>query len=64
VLDQLLVKEDWPAVTQRIHGQLPVIPLWYEGQFVAYRETIADYQPTPDGNLDGLTQVVFKPVKQ
>lgn len=64
VLDQLLVKEDWPAVTQRTHSQLPVIPLWYEGQFVAYRNTIAAYQPMPDGNLDGLAQVVFKPAKE
>ncbi len=64
VLDQLLEKEDWPAVTQRIHSQLPVIPLWYEGQFVAYRDTIAAYQPMADGNLDGLSQVVFKPVKE
>lgn len=63
VLDQLLEKEDWPAVTQRIHSQLPVIPLWYEGQFVAYRNTIAAYQPMPDGNLDGLAHVVFKAAK-
>lgn len=61
VLDQLLEKENWPAVTSRLHSQLPVIPLWYEGQFTAYRNTIASYQPMPDGNWDGLTQVVFKP---
>jgi len=58
-LDQLLQKEDWPAVTQRIHNELPVIPLWYEGQFAAYGNKIAAYQPMPDGNWDGLTQVVF-----
>lgn len=61
VLDQLLEKEDWPAVTRRLHTQLPVIPLWYEGQFAAYRQTITTYQPMPDGNWDGLTQVVFHP---
>jgi len=61
VLDQLLEKEDWPAVTSRLHQQLPVIPLWYEGQFAAYRSTIGNYQPMPDGNWDGLTQVVFTP---
>lgn len=59
VLDQLLKKEDWPAVTRRIHQQLPVVPLWYEGQFAAYRTTISNYQPMPDGNWDGLTQVAF-----
>lgn len=62
-LDQLLQKEDWPAVTQRIHNELPVIPLWYEGQFAAYGNKIATYQPMPDGNWDGLTQVVFNAAK-
>lgn len=62
-LDQLLQKEDWLAVTQRIHNELPVIPLWYEGQFAAYGNKIAAYQPMPDGNWDGLTQVVFNAAK-
>jgi peptide/nickel transport system substrate-binding protein len=63
VLDGLLKKEDWPAATRRIHEQLPYIPLWYEGQFAAYRESVASYQPKPDGNWDGLRQVVFNPAK-
>jgi peptide/nickel transport system substrate-binding protein len=54
VLDELLVKEDWLAVTQRIYAQLPYIPLWYEGQFAAYRDSIKSYTPQPDGNWDGL----------
>lgn len=58
-LDALLEKEDWPAVTQRVHQQLPVIPLWYEGQFAAYRGSIKRYTPAPDGNWDGLTKVAF-----
>ena len=62
-LDALLQKEDWPAVTRRIHEQLPYIPLWYEGQFAAYRKTVASYQPKSDGNWDGLAQIVFKPEK-
>ena len=52
-LDALLANEDWPAATQYIHAQLPYIPLWYEGQFAAYRTTIAHYMPAPDGNWDG-----------
>lgn len=60
-LDTLLQQENWPAVTRRIHDQLPVIPLWYEGQFAAYRTTIAQYAPMPDGNWDGLIKVVFNP---
>ena len=52
-LDALLANEDWPAATHYIHAQLPYIPLWYEGQFAAYRTTIAHYVPAPDGNWDG-----------
>lgn len=63
VLDDLLQKEEWPAITRRIHAQLPYIPLWYEGQFAAYRATIAAYQPAPDGNWDDLAQVVFHPAR-
>ncbi|MGZ8272136.1 MAG: ABC transporter substrate-binding protein, partial [Methylophilus sp.] len=54
VLDGLLQKEDWQAATQRINEQLPYIPLWYEGQFAAYRNTIKNYTPQSDGNWDGL----------
>jgi peptide/nickel transport system substrate-binding protein len=63
-LDTLLKNEDWPAATRRIHEQLPYIPLWYEGQFGAYQNTVVSYQPMPDGNWDGLTQIVFKSNKQ
>ncbi len=54
-LDKLLANEDWPAVTQRIHAQLPYIPLWYEGQFAAMKKNISNYSPKPDGNWDDLT---------
>lgn len=54
VLDDLLQREDWQAATQRINEQLPYIPLWYEGQFAAYRNTIKNYAPQSDGNWDGL----------
>lgn len=60
-LDRLLASEDWPSATRRIHHRLPYIPLWYEGQFAAYRTSIQGYQPMPDGNWDGLASVVFKP---
>jgi len=54
-LDALLLAEDWHAATSRIHQQLPYIPLWYEGQFAAYRSPVREYQPQVDGNWDGLT---------
>ncbi len=53
-LDKLLAEENWPAATQYIHAQLPYIPLWYEGQFVAMQKNITHYAPKPDGNWDGL----------
>ena len=56
-LDGLLAKEDWLAATARIHSQLPYVPLWYEGQFVAMRKNIDNYSPKPDGNWDNLTTI-------
>ena len=56
-LDQLLEKRDWQAATARIHQQLPYIPLWYEGQFVAMRKDLSGYQIKADGNWDGLISI-------
>ena len=56
-LDALLVDENWPAATVRIHQQLPYIPLWYEGQFAAMRKEVDNYSPKPDGNWDDLATI-------
>jgi peptide/nickel transport system substrate-binding protein len=56
-LDQLLLDENWQAVTTRIHNQLPYIPLWYEGQFAAMRKGIHNFSPKPDGNWDDLATI-------
>jgi peptide/nickel transport system substrate-binding protein len=56
-LDNMLAREDWQASTTRIHQQLPCIPLWYEGQFVAFNKTIHHYSPKPDGNWDALMTI-------
>jgi len=56
-LDQLIEAENWPAVTQYVHEQLPYIPLWYEGQFVAMRKGLVDYDLKADGSLDGLSTI-------
>ncbi|OAM52650.1 peptide ABC transporter substrate-binding protein [Methylovorus sp. MM2] len=56
-LDQLLEAEHWSAVTQYVHEQLPYVPLWYEGQFVAMRKNLVDYALKPDGNWDGLKTI-------
>ena len=56
-LDKLLQDENWPAVTQRIHKQLPYIPLWYEGQFAAFNQHIKNYSPKADGDWDDLNMI-------
>jgi peptide/nickel transport system substrate-binding protein len=56
-LDELLADENWPAATQRIHSQLPYIPLWYEGQFAAMQKNITNYSPKTDGNWDDLATI-------
>ncbi|MDD2833102.1 MAG: ABC transporter substrate-binding protein [Methylotenera sp.] len=56
-LDALLLKKDWHLATLRIHEQLPYIPLWYEGQFVAFNQRIKNYAPKSDGNWDDLATI-------
>lgn len=56
-LDSLLAKEDWQAATDRIHEQLPYIPLWYEGQFAVFNKEITNYLPKSDGNWDDLATI-------
>ena len=58
-LDALLAKEALQAATTRIHAQLPYIPLWYEGQFVAMRKSIFNYNAKPDGNWDDLGTISY-----
>ena len=57
VTDQLIARADWQGVSRRVHEQLPYVPLWYEGQFVALREGLTSYRLAPDGNWDGLTTI-------
>jgi peptide/nickel transport system substrate-binding protein len=57
ILDDRINQQDWPAVTARVHEQLPYIPLWYEGQFAAMRKGLVNYPVRPDGNWDGLATV-------
>jgi peptide/nickel transport system substrate-binding protein len=57
VTDQLIAQSDWRAASRRVHEQLPYVPLWYEGQFVAMRQGLIGYRLAPDGNWDGLTTI-------
>ncbi len=56
-LDKLLAVENWQLASVRMHEQLPYIPLWYEGQFVAMRKDLSNYAPKSDGNWDDLTTI-------
>lgn len=56
-LDVLLEQQNWLAATQRIHEQLPYVPLWYEGLFAAMRKDLVNYELRPDGDWDSLAQV-------
>jgi peptide/nickel transport system substrate-binding protein len=56
-LDKLLLDENWQMATTRIHNELPYIPLWYEGHFVAMQKNMRNYHPKPDGNWDDLAIV-------
>ncbi len=60
-LDRWLAQRNWPLATQRIHQQLPYLPLWYEGQVVAYRKPIQGFSANPDGNWDDLARVQKSP---
>ena len=39
-----------------IHRDLPYVPLWYEDNVVALRDTIRGYTLASDGNFDGLAR--------
>jgi len=56
-LDALITKQDWSAVTARVHQQLPYVPLWHEGQFAAMRKGLTNFSLKPDGNWDGLATI-------
>ncbi|OIQ87126.1 oligopeptide-binding protein AppA precursor [mine drainage metagenome] len=62
VLDGLIDRQDWPAVTARVRELMPYVPLWYEGQFAAVRRGIAGYRLAPDGSWDGLALMIKRGV--
>lgn len=59
-LDALLNQQNWQQATALIHEELPYIPLWYEGQFIAAQKNMAVDAPAADGNWDFLARVNFK----
>jgi peptide/nickel transport system substrate-binding protein len=57
ILDGLLLKDNYRRITKRIDQTIPVIPLWYEGQFAAINSAFKDFSPKPDGNWDDLAWI-------
>lgn len=41
---------------ERLHQQLPYVPLWYEDNILARRKSIRGYTLQTDGNFDGLVE--------
>jgi len=42
------------ALQERLQDLLPYVPLWYEDNVAAFRETISGYTLAADGNFDGI----------
>lgn len=49
--------ENYRAVQQRVHQELPYVPLWYEDQVLVRRSDIHGYRLARDGDYDGLAEV-------
>ena len=48
------INNDWSPVILEVSKKIGSIPLWYEGNFSAYRENIKDFIIYPNGSWDGL----------
>ena len=52
--------ELYRQLQQILHRDLPYVPLWYEDQIFAARSEVKGYRLAPDGNYDGLVDVVLE----
>ena len=48
------INNDWSPVILEISKKIGSIPLWYEGNFSAYRDNITDFKIYPNGSWEGL----------
>ena len=53
-LNNAKINNDWSAVILEVSKKIGSIPLWYEGNFSAYRENIKDFKIYSNGSWDGL----------
>ena len=48
------INNDWSPVILEVSKKIGSMPLWYEGNFSAFRENIKDFKIYPNGSWDGL----------
>jgi peptide/nickel transport system substrate-binding protein len=48
------INNDWSPVILEVSKKIGSIPLWYEGNFSAYRDNIKGFKTYPNGSWDGL----------
>ena len=56
-LNEAKMSNDWSDVIHTAYKKIGYIPLWYEGNFVAHKNYISNFEIYPNGNWDGLTSV-------
>jgi peptide/nickel transport system substrate-binding protein len=47
-------------IAERLHADLPYVPLWYEDQYAVQGRRVSGYTLSPDGNYDGLRTMQLK----
>jgi len=56
-LSKAKINNDWSNVIHEARAQLGFIPLWYEGNYAAFRNSIINFEIYSNGNWDGLKSV-------
>jgi len=60
ILSEAIDTNDWNKVILNTYQDIGLIPLWYEGSFVAFRKNISDYELKLDGSWSGLNGIKKK----
>tara|TARA_B110000008_G_scaffold61243_1_gene60905 strand:+ start:4201 stop:5655 length:1455 start_codon:yes stop_codon:yes gene_type:complete len=53
-INRAKINNDWSPVVLEVSKKIGSIPLWYEGNFSAYRDNIKDFKIYSNGSWDGL----------
>lgn len=60
LLLEAMERNDWNKVILKAYQDVGLIPLWFEGSFVAFRKNISDYKLSLDGSWNGLNGIKKK----